>query len=711
MIPRLLLLLAFTAAAVSLPPQTYRYHARIVRDNWGIAHVHGKTDADAVFGMAYAQAEDDFNRVEYNYLDALGWRAQADGASAIYADLRERLWIDPADLQTRYRRSPAWLRKLMDAWAAGLNGYLAAHPNVHPRVIKRFEPWMALSFSEGSIGGDITQVDLAGLRAFYGGGTLAARPRHENSDSPVADPGGSNGIAIAPKNTLHHHALLLINPHTTFYFRSELQMSSDQGLDAYGAVTWGQFFIYQGFNAHAGWMHTSSGADNVDRFAETIVRQNGKLYYRYGAQLRPVTISAVVIPYRLPNGSTGRKSFTVYHTLHGPIVASQNGKWIAEALMFRPVRALEQSYLRIKATDYAQYRNVAELEANSSNNTIFADDKGEIAFLLPQFIPMRDNRFDYTKPVDGSNPATTWQGVTPLADDPNIVNPAGGWVFNSNDWPWTAAGSDSPKATNYPRYMDEAGENARGVHARMLLTRRHDFTLEGLRALAFNTQLPLFAALLPALARDYDALSPADPLKQKLAQPMQELRHWDSRWSTHSIATSLAIFWADALAKQIHSVKQSNLAAAPANVQLAALAGAVDQLTANFGTWRTRWGDINRFQRLDDSIYVPHFDDGKPSIPVGFVAGTWGSLAAFYAKPYPNTKRWYGNSGNSFVAAVEFGKRVRAIAVTAGGESGNPQSPHFSDEAQRYATGNLREAYFYPDQLAKHTISTETIAF
>lgn len=705
------LCLGLALLVASVPAPAHRYSAGIVRDNWGIAHVHGKTDADAVFGMAYAQAEDDFNRIEYNYLDALGRRAQADGASAIYTDLRERLWIDPADLQARYRRSPAWLRQLMDAWAAGLNAYLATHPNVHPHVIKRFEPWMALSFSEGSIGGDITLVNLADLQAFYGGGTLAVRPQRVADDLPVPDPGGSNGIAIAPKDTRDGHALLLINPHTSFYFRSELQMTSDRGLDAYGAVTWGQFFIYQGFNAHAGWMHTSTGADNVDQFAETIVRKNGKPYYRYGAHLRPVTVSTIVVPYRLADGAMARKTYTVYRTLHGPIVAEKNGKWIAEALMYRPVRALEQSYLRTKATDYAQYRNIAELKANSSNNTIFADDKGEIAYLHPQFIPRRDDRFDYTKPVDGSNPATAWHGVLPLRDDPHVVDPAVGWVFNTNDWPWVAAGPDSPKAKNFPRYMDQAGEDARGVHARMMLTERHDFTLESLRALAFDTRLPLFAALLPRLVHDYEALPAVNPLRAKLAQPVDVLRRWNDRWSTGSVATSLAIFWADALAKRIHSVHQDDLSAAPASEQIASLDQAVNQLTSSFGTWRTPWGRINRFQRLDDSIYVPHFNDAKPSIPVGFVAGTWGSLAAFYAKPAPDTKRWYGDAGNSFVAVVEFGKRVRAVAVTAGGESGHPGSPHFDDEATRYATGNLRDVYFYPEQLAKHTESSETITW
>ncbi|HZH39655.1 MAG TPA: penicillin acylase family protein, partial [Gemmatimonadales bacterium] len=135
---------------------------------------------------------------------------------------------------------------------------------------------------------------------------------------------------------------------------------------------------------------------------------------------------------------------------------------------------------------------------------------------------------------------------------------------------------------------------------------------------------------------------------------------------------------------------------------LGALAAASDTLTRNFGTWRTPWGDVNRFQRIDDQI-APHFDDAKPSIPVPFTSSLWGSLASFGARPYPNTRKWYGSGGNSFIAVVDFGDSVRARAVTVGGESGNPASPHFSDEAGRYASGNLREVYYYRSQLKGHT--------
>lgn len=681
----------------------------ITRDDWGIAHVHGKTDADAVFGMAYAQAEDDFNRVETNYLVSLGRLAEAEGEPAIWQDLRQRLFIDPVVLQERYGQSPPWLQQLMNAWADGLNFYLATHPDAHPRVITRFEPWMALSFTEGSIGGDIERVQLKPLQAFYGspGDAPLAQVRMRPS---WVEPTGSNGIAIAPKLTAHGYALLLINPHTSFFFRSELQMSSDAGLDAYGAVTWGQFFIYQGFNRHVGWMHTSTGADVVDEFAETIVHRDGKLYYRYGKALRPVSTRRITLSYRAKDGTLRQRSFTTYATHHGPIVRTDGDRWIAEALMNRPVRALEQSWLRTKTHDYASYLKVAELKANSSNNTIFADDKGEIAYMHPQFIPRRDDRFDYTKPVDGSNPATDWHGLLPLDAAPHLLNPPNGWIFNTNDWPYSAAGPYSPKRADYPRYMDTFGENPRGLHATRLLTGAKDWTLSSLITAAFDSWLPAFARQIPILVADYDALPASDPLKARLRGQIAMLRNWDDRWGIASMPTTLAVFWGDTLWDEVskqdtaegQSIYDVMAEKAGSRARLNALVEASDRLTRDFGSWGVPWGEVNRYQRLNGDIVQP-FNDARPSIPVPFTSSRWGSLASFGAHRWPGTKRYYGTSGNSFVAVVEFGPRVRARAITAGGESGHPDSPHFDDEAERYTTGDLRTVYFWPEQLKGHT--------
>src|ERR1044072_4423570 len=245
-------------------------------------------------------------------------------------------------------------------------------------------------------------MDLGELEKFYTGKrTVAAVERN-------GDPTGSNGIAIAPAITRDGNALLLINPHTSFFFRSELQMTSGAGLNAYGAATWGQFFIYQGFNDHAGWMHTSSGVDVVDEFAEKVERKGKSFCYRYGKDCRPVALRPVTVRFRTADGALGSRDFTTYRTHHGPIVRESNGRWISFAMMDKPVAALQQSFLRTKSRNLDEFLEVAELRANSSNNTVYADDQGAIAYLHPQFVPRRDDRFDYERSVDGSDPRTDW---------------------------------------------------------------------------------------------------------------------------------------------------------------------------------------------------------------------------------------------------------------------------------------------------------------
>ncbi|HVS81966.1 MAG TPA: acylase [Pyrinomonadaceae bacterium] len=679
----------------------------IIRDDWGIAHISGKTDADAVFGAIYAQAEDDFNRVETNYINSMGRLAEAEGEAAVWRDLRMKLFISPEAMKAQYEASPAWLKALMNAWSDGLNFYLARHPEVKPRVIKHFEPWMALTFSEGSIGGDIETVNLNQLQAFYGNGPAAVA----SNDEPdlLKEPAGSNGIAISPSNSVAHHALLLINPHTSFFFRSELQMTSLEGLNAYGAVTWGQFFIYQGFNERAGWMHTSSAVDAIDEYLERVVKKGDRFYYKYGDEERPVTASVITVPYKTDKGMA-EKTFNVYRTQHGPIVRAVNGKWVSIRLMQEPVKALTQSYTRTKAKDYKAFKQTMELHADSSNNTIFADADGNIAYFHGNFIPRRDPKFDWTRPVDGSDPATDWHGLLSVDESPLLLNPGSGWLYNSNNSPWSAAGPSSPKKTDYPVYVDSGVESARGLHAIRVLQNKKDFTLDSLIAAAYDSYLTWFEKPVPALVKAWNQTPATNPLKAKLSDQIALLRAWDLRWSATSVPTSLAVFWAEDIQRSVGaearragmSVPDYIAGKATAEQLLKSLSAASDKLAADFGTWKTPWGDINRFQRLTDDIVHP-FSDAGPSIPVGFTSAIWGSLASFGARSFRGSKKIYGTSGNSFVAVVEFGKTVRAKAVTAGGESGNPSSPHFNDQAKRYSTGNLREVYFYRSQLKGHT--------
>lgn len=683
----------------------------IIRDSWGIAHVYGRTDADAVFGFVYAQAEDDFPRVELNYINALGRLAEVEGEAELYRDLRMKLFVDPADLQAKYAESPAPLRQLMDAFADGLNFFLHTHPQAKPRLITRFEPWMALSFTEGSIGGDIESINLRQLEAFYG-----RRRTVRRSDIPARvrpESGGSNGFAIAPALSASGHAVLMINPHTTFFFRPEIHMVSAEGLNAYGAVTWGQFFVYQGFNERVGWMHTSDGADVIDEYLETIVEKSGARFYRYGDGERPLIAKRIVLPYQTADGRR-EKVITAYFTHHGPIIREEGGKWVAVRLMQEPIKALSQSFYRTKARSYREFYQTMELRTNSSNNTVYADADGNIAYFHGNFAPIRDPRFDWRQPVDGSNPATEWKGLHEVSETITLFNPPNGWIQNTNNWPFTAAGPNSPRQEDYPRYLWTAPENARGLNAVRLLSRAKNLTLDSLIALAYDNYLIAFDRLLPPLLAAFDALPANAAARTRLAEPVAELRRWDRRTSVDSVPAALALLWAQDLAggglaseaKARGLVIVDHIATkATSAQQIAALERTVTRLERDFGTWRTPWGEINRFQRLTGNV-TPTFDDAQPSIPIGFAPGDWGSLAAFGPTGVLKTKKIYGNRGNSFVAAVEFGPKVRAKTVLAGGVSGDPRSPHFNDQAPLYAKGQFKDALFYREDVERRAERT-----
>jgi len=708
--------------------QAHANHVTIIRDDYGVPHIYGKTDADAVFGMLYAQCEDDFNRVERNYITAIGRLAEVEGEKELYSDLRAKLFMTEVEAVAKYKNSPKWLKKLCDAFADGVNFYLQTHPEVKPKLLTHFEPWYPMYFSEGSIGGDIESISTKGIEAFYGEKESVGWVPKSSGDlkspldlpSPDDEPRGSNGFALSGKMTASGHAMLLINPHTSFYFRPEIHVVSEEGLNAYGAVTWGQFFVYQGFNEKTGWMHTSSYTDVMDEFVETVTEENGQFYYQYGAEKRPVIAKQTTLKYWDGKEMKQRK-FPIYRTHHGPITRSANvgevqnladvkQRWVSTAMMWDPVKALTQSFTRTKLSNYKEFRKMMDLRTNSSNSTVFADAEGNIAFFHGNFVPKRDTSFDYTQPVDGSNPATDWQGLHDVKDCIVVKNPSNGWLQNCNSTPFTCAGENSPKQWDYPVYMRLPAENFRGVHAVRLLKERKGFTLDKLIEMAYDSQLPGFEKLILGLVKAYDEASQKDPA---IAPAIEVLRKWDFRVSKESVAMSLAHYYGKQYEK--HGKVPTDLdyeylgdmtifnyfgTGSPTAERLEIFKEAVEQLKTDFGKWDVPWGEINRFQRITGDIEQP-FDDSKPSLPCGMASAKWGALASFGAKQYNGTKRIYGTSGNSFVAVVEFGPKLRAKSLLAGGESGDPNSPHFYDQAQRYVDVKFKDVAYYREEVEK----------
>ena len=683
----------------------------IIRDTYGVPHVYGKTDADAVFGLLYAQCEENFHQVEENNLEMLGRMSEVYGSRYVYADLQARLIYDSAAAVADYKKAPTWLKKLVDAAADGVNYYLYKHPSVKPALLTTFKPWYQLLRTDGSISptqsGGLTTQDMRRLYTTQSALSLSPSPVLQYPSEPM----GSNGFAVAPSRTVNKNSILYINPHVTFYFRSEMQMASEEGLNAYGAVTWGTFFIYQGFNEHCGWMHTSSYADVADLFAERTTNSDGNWMYEYDQKWLPAGSRLVTVNYK-KNNDLIAETFTTYSTIHGPVLGEREGAWLSLKARNRSMDALMQSWLRTKCKTFEEFEKVMKMRSNNSNNTVYADDKGNIAYWHGNFIPKRNPKFDYSSVVDGSTSATNWQGVHELNEIVSLHNPSSGWIQNCNSTPFTSSGSSSPLKENYPEYMAPDGENFRAVNAARLLSRYNDLSIDKMiDSVGYNTYLSAFDYLMQALNSSYNELADTDSLKTELIEAVSLLKAWNRESSINSVATTIGVEWATRILQKARPpasyYRMSDglgqlfitLGVLSSREVLVLLQEALANLTSRFGDWHVKWGDLNRYQRYSTG----RFSDSLASLPVGLAPATFGCLPSFASTKPEGANKRYGTYGNSFVACVEFGTRVVAKTIITGGQSFDPSSPHYIDQANGYIYGDFKNVYFYKDDIAKHT--------
>jgi acyl-homoserine lactone acylase PvdQ len=455
-------------------------------------------------------------------------------------------------------------------------------------------------------------------------------------------------------------------------------------------------------------MHTTSQADVVDEYNESIVKKGDLYLYQYGSDQRPVQTEKISVAYKNGNSIT-KKEFTIYRTHHGPVVAQRDGKWIATKMMNEPLKALTQSFTRTKSNSLDDFKKSMELRTNSSNNTVYADARGNIAYWHGNFMPIRDPKFNWNNPVDGSDPATEWKGLHEVKDMLHVENPKNGWIQNCNSSPFAVTGENSPQRKNFPSYMAPDPENARGIHAVKILQNQTDFTLEKLISTSRDPYLPGFEKLISSFSKIDSSDFRSRPFE--FIEPFRLLARWDLRWASSSVPTTLAIYWAQKLRQNISAripPKTDQLSAirilteqTSDQEKVDAFKQTLEELQHDFGTWRIAWGDANRFQRLTGKI-EGEFDDNKPSIASPFTSSYWGSLAAFGSRKYPNTKKMYGNVGNSFVAVVEFGKKVKAKSVITGGSSNDSSSRHFNDQSQMYCDGKFKDVLFYRDDVMRN---------
>lgn len=681
---------------------------QIIRDNWGVPHIYANTDAEAVFGMMYVQCEDYFSKVEDAIISRMGRESEVQGKTSVYKDLWSRLYIDTIQAEKLYKQTSPYLKKLCDAYAAGINYYILTHPNTKPKLLNRIKPWVPLLNNIPSIANsNLTEADIKNMYPIFSDRTVALNLQTFLKED-LHD--GSNGWAISGMNTKDKSPILLINPHSEFYNRIEVQLVSNEGLNVYGAPFLGEFSIFQGFNEFCGWMHTVTLSDAKDLYTETVKLENGKHYYEYDEKWIPIDSSKKTIYFKNASGKDSI-SFITYKTAHGPVVAKRNGNWIAAKTINENIELLNVHWNITKSKSFKEFKSWLDKRVMTGTNTIYADKTGNIGYWHGNFVPIRDTKFDWTLPVPGNKSETNWKGVHPLNDIPNYVNPKNGWVQNCNSTPLYGIGKFDSVMFKKPLYMFPDGHTPRAVNAIRQLNNISNATLDTILKMSHSPYLANAAKFIPQLVKSYDAIGKSD----KREEPIQVLRNWNFNSDTTSVATTLSVLWMEKilqlnmtkLKKPItneQSYPLSNgsnisLSEVTPEIQLALFDSVLNDLQKDWSGWNIPWGKINRFQRNASGVEA---SDLLPSLAVTATPSFMGSLNAYTSKKSKTSKVRYGTTGNTFVAVVSFGKKLQAKSIYTGGNSSNPSSKHFLDQANGYINHQFKTVNFYKSDVLKN---------
>jgi acyl-homoserine lactone acylase PvdQ len=635
----------------------------IHRDRWGVPHVVGRTDAATAFGFGYAQAEDNFLRLEDNYIRALGRSAEVGGPDQLDADRLNRALEIPRLARAEYRRLDPRMRALVDGFAAGVNWYLARHPGVRPKLLTRIEPWYPLAF----IRYNYYQTGFV----YQAMGTEDARP----ISAAERESRGSNGWAISPERTRDGHALLFINPHLPFFGPGQVyegHLMSDEGWNFTGYARFGFPFPYVGHNEAAGWVSTDNAADVADGWLERFDVPSDRLAYRYGSGHRRAVEWTDTLRVRGADGRIDRRPIVLRKTHHGPIVATVGGVPLAVRMArLESDGWLAEWYAMTRARTLAQFRAAMAPMNMLFGNAMYADREGNTFYVYNGAVPRRDPSFDWTRPVDGADPRTEWRGFHRFDELPALTNPATGWMQNCNGTPFLLTSSGNPDPARFPKYLVTEGDTPRAARSRQLLDSVTTWTFEDLTRMAFDTRMIVPDSLIPLVA------NPTAPVEEPVRAAIRQLVAWDRRSTVGSRETTLFALWVDELQRT---------GAAP----LTGLSAVVSKLGP---AGALPWGEVNRLQRWND-LERDRPDPTRPGLALPAVPGSLGAIFTAYGAEFSGIAARYGVAGASYVSVVEFGPTVRARSIHTFGANGDPASPHFQDQAELYARGELKPAWF-----------------
>jgi penicillin amidase len=680
----------------------------ITRDSWGVPHIEATTDAGVVFGMGYAQAEDNFWQLEEDYISALGRAASIYGDAALGNDLVRAAFEVERYAREEYQREPAERRALWDAYAAGINHYLSVHREVRPRVIRRFEPWFPFALSRNVWASSVvngvpvrdvvaTPVDVR-TREAPAGASAESRALWRPPASPFLGdslPAASNAWVVAPSRTRDGTALLFLNPHVDFFGngqRWEMHIRSATGWHFAGFAVLGMPVAHSGHNEVLGWTHTSTAADVADAWIEAFDHPTDPLAYRHGDDWPRAIEFEKTIDVRTDAGIE-RRRYRFLRTHRGPVVALSDGSRASIRIARHDDGGAIQQWLAMsRALSFDEFRSALAMTALPGSNTMYADTAGNIHYLHGSAVPRRHRAVDWNAPLDGADPELEWAGYHSPDELPHVTNPRSGWIQNTNSSPFSATGGDdNPDPAGYREYMAPEPDNARSRASRRLLGKEAPWTFGEWRAAAFDAYVHEAEIAVPRIADEWERLGAQDPERaHRLDDAIDELRNWNFTSSIGSHAMTLFSAWAE---------RFDDTAPQPGEwPYVRALEQALDDIEAAWGTWRVAWGQVNRLQRVHTSGTQP-FDTASPSLPVPGGPGALGIVFNFDTRPGPDGRIGYGIRGHSWVGAIEFGARVRAHTIVNFGQSADSVSPHWFDQAPHYARGEMKALWFTREEV------------
>ncbi|MBN1223108.1 MAG: penicillin acylase family protein [Candidatus Aminicenantes bacterium] len=664
----------------------------IYRDSFGVPHVYGRTDPSVVFGFMYARAEDEFPRLEEFYVYSLGRTAEIlgekgrprSGRTGLYWDILIRAMEIEKHSKAEYARLSPEIRALCDAYADGLNYYLAKNPQVTPKLLTHFEPWFALA-GERVMWNlymiETTNINFANLVSM-------TAPQEATESS------GCNQWAVGPDKSATGNAMLFINMHIPLDASYEAHLHSEEGWNFSGFAAYGHSIMPMlGHNEHLGWSFTHNNPDYIDVYEETFDDPDNPLNYRYGEGYRQATEWTDCIKVKTKDGIVN-KIITLRKTHHGPVLGEKDGKHLAvKVARMEEGGLLGQWYAMTKAGNLAEFKAALALDAIANQNIAYADRDGNIFYIYNGMQPRRDPDFDWTKPVDGSNPETEWKGYHTKEELPQVLNPKSGFVQNCNSTPFMTTTDENPVEENYPSYMVLEKDTTRAQLSRRILSSREKISFEDLAQLMFDTHVLEAETKIPELVQEWKKLKAEDAARAgALKALIAEISEWDKKSASDSVATTLFMLWWEKLLMSEYKKESKPW------LRIQHLEKVKADLEKNFDTWRIPWGEINRHQRPDSRQDEP-FSDEKESLPIAGAHGGAGLVFNFIAFPQKDTKKRYGVHGHAFLSIIEFGEKVRAKSLIAYGQSMDPESPHFFDQARLYAESRMKTAWFTLDEI------------